>query len=94
MVLFVPCEFLPCAYVPLDNGDDRVVYRDPAIHNAVFSTSISLQLKTGSENMSIVSDGGITSFIVGKSNPSPMNDLATSMFLLLIVNLAAGWALE
>jgi hypothetical protein len=32
----------------------------------------------------------ITSFIVGKSNPSPRKDFATSMFLVLIVNLAVG----
>ena len=85
----MPGELLPCADVPLDDGHDGVVYAHPAIHYAVVPSSVCLD-KVAMTNLTKFGILFYTSFIVGKSNPSPRNDFATSLFSILIVNLTVG----
>ena len=51
MVLLVPGELLPCADVPLDDGDDGVVNGHPAIDYAVVPSSKCLTGCTTVENV-------------------------------------------
>ena len=50
MVLLMPGELLPCAEVPLDDGDDGVVYGHPAIYDTVLHTTIILKVRATSND--------------------------------------------
>ena len=42
MVVLVPAGFLSCAKVPLNDGEDGVVYGNPSIHYAIILAPKSL----------------------------------------------------